>query len=46
MRNDFVSDVRSMANGYWPSILERLAIPTNRSEGNVRHAGENSLPFR
>lgn len=33
MRNDFVNDVRSRANGYWPSILERLAIPTNRSEG-------------
>ncbi|HDS7653157.1 TPA: toprim domain-containing protein [Klebsiella variicola] len=33
MRNDFVNDVRSKANGYWPSILERLAIPTNRSEG-------------
>lgn len=31
--NDFVSDVRSKANGYWPSILERLAIPTNRGEG-------------
>ena len=33
MQNDFVSDVRSKANGYWPSILERLAIPTNRGEG-------------
>ncbi|HBR1160739.1 toprim domain-containing protein [Klebsiella pneumoniae] len=33
MRNDFVNDVRSRANGYWPSILERLAIPTNRGEG-------------
>lgn len=33
MQNDFVSDVRSKANGYWPSILERLAIPTNHGEG-------------
>ncbi|EOW9563529.1 DUF927 domain-containing protein [Enterobacter hormaechei] len=33
MQNDFVSDVRSKANGYWPAILERLAIPTNRGEG-------------
>ncbi|HGY3285033.1 TPA: toprim domain-containing protein [Citrobacter freundii] len=33
VQNDFVSDVRSKANGYWPSILERLAIPTNRNEG-------------
>lgn len=33
MRNDFVNDVRGRANGYWSSILERLAIPTNRSEG-------------
>ncbi|EEI8514884.1 toprim domain-containing protein [Salmonella enterica] len=33
VQNDFVSDVRSKANGYWPSILERLAIPTNRGEG-------------
>ena len=33
MQNDFVSDVRSKAKGYWPSILERLAIPTNRGEG-------------
>ncbi|MCZ4675786.1 DUF927 domain-containing protein [Citrobacter sedlakii] len=33
MQNDFVSDVRSKANGYWPSILERLEIPTNRGEG-------------
>lgn len=33
MQNDYVSDVRSKANGYWPSILERLAIPTNRGEG-------------
>ncbi|HFU6515545.1 TPA: toprim domain-containing protein [Klebsiella pneumoniae] len=39
MRNDFVNDVRSKANGYWASILERLAIPTNRSEGECPSCG-------
>ncbi|WP_275211950.1 toprim domain-containing protein [Citrobacter freundii] len=42
MQNDFVSDVRSRANGYWPSILERLAIPTNRSEGPCPACGGNT----
>ncbi|EKL2661929.1 toprim domain-containing protein [Klebsiella pneumoniae] len=42
MQNDFVSDVRSKANGYWPSILERLAIPTNRSEGPCPACGGNT----
>lgn len=42
MQNDFISDVRSKANGYWPSILERLAIPTNRSEGPCPACGGNT----
>ncbi|ELZ1063212.1 toprim domain-containing protein [Escherichia coli] len=42
MQNDFVSDVRSRANGYWPSILERLEIPTNRSEGPCPACGGNT----
>ncbi|WP_050542079.1 toprim domain-containing protein [Citrobacter freundii] len=42
VQNDFVSDVRSRANGYWPSILERLAIPTNRSEGPCPACGGNT----
>lgn len=42
MQNDFVSDVRSRANGFWPSILERLAIPTNRSEGPCPACGGNT----
>ncbi|ELN3541881.1 TPA: toprim domain-containing protein [Klebsiella pneumoniae] len=42
VQNDFISDVRSKANGYWPSILERLAIPTNRSEGPCPACGGNT----
>ncbi|MEH5014623.1 DUF927 domain-containing protein [Phytobacter diazotrophicus] len=42
MRNDFVSDVRSKASGHWPSILERLAIPTNRGEGPCPACGGNT----
>lgn len=42
MQNDFVSDVRNRANGYWPSILERLTIPTNSSEGPCPACGGNT----
>lgn len=42
MQNDFVSDVRNKANGYWPSILQRLAIPTNSSEGPCPTCGGNT----
>ncbi|HHA1934662.1 TPA: DUF5906 domain-containing protein [Enterobacter ludwigii] len=33
MHDNFVNDVRARANGNWQSVLERLSIPTNRSEG-------------
>ncbi|EFP3678719.1 DUF927 domain-containing protein [Salmonella enterica] len=33
MQNNFIHDVRNKANGHWQTILERLAIPVNRSEG-------------
>ncbi|WP_289394844.1 primase-helicase zinc-binding domain-containing protein [Pantoea stewartii] len=33
MRDNLVNDVRKKADGHWPSVLQRLDIPTNRSEG-------------
>ncbi len=36
MRDNLVNDVRKKADGHWPSVLQRLDIPTNRSEGPVR----------
>ncbi|UYJ85537.1 DUF927 domain-containing protein [Yersinia enterocolitica] len=35
----FVNDVRSKAKGHWEAILQRLDIPTNRSEGECPSCG-------
>ncbi|EPY9681345.1 primase-helicase zinc-binding domain-containing protein, partial [Klebsiella pneumoniae] len=42
MKDDFINEVRHKANGYWPSIMQRLNIPTNRSEGPCPACGGNT----
>ena len=42
MRDNFISEVRNKANGYWPSIMQRLNIPTNKSEGPCPVCGGNT----
>lgn len=33
MKDNFINEIRGRANNNWPAIMDRLAIPTNRTEG-------------
>ncbi|HBE9079251.1 DUF927 domain-containing protein [Serratia fonticola] len=39
MIDTFVNDVRTKANGHWEAILQRLGIPTNRTEDECPACG-------
>ncbi|MFN1150317.1 primase-helicase zinc-binding domain-containing protein, partial [Serratia liquefaciens] len=42
MKDNLINDVRNKASGYWQSILERMNISTNRSEGPCPACGGNT----
>lgn len=42
MKDNFINEVRNKANGYWPSIMQRLNIPTNMIEGPCPACGGNT----
>ncbi|WP_339057976.1 primase-helicase zinc-binding domain-containing protein [Candidatus Regiella endosymbiont of Tuberolachnus salignus] len=39
LNDNFIDEVRTQANGHWEAILQQLAIPTHRQEGQCPNCG-------